>query len=164
MGVPGADDIMLGYQSTSFHDALYVRSVLGLKPAPEFELAESLGIMDYAARVRPNSKAMRRNYWRIVARDASPMGEGGPLCGLSVAVRFLIERDRVHLRKIDGHGLIGFPRRRLQCLDHMFEPAIGLLIFVRAGAHFERLKANSMISRGRSNVLIWRSLPLLPAI
>lgn len=37
MGVPGADDIMLSYQSTSFHDALYVRKVLGLRPAPEFE-------------------------------------------------------------------------------------------------------------------------------
>jgi ethanolamine ammonia-lyase large subunit len=37
MGVPGADDIMLHYQSTSFHDALYVRSVLGLRHAPEFE-------------------------------------------------------------------------------------------------------------------------------
>ena len=37
MGVPGADDIMLNYQSTSFHDTLYIRSVLGLKPAPEFE-------------------------------------------------------------------------------------------------------------------------------
>jgi ethanolamine ammonia-lyase large subunit len=37
MGVPGADDVMLHYQSTSFHDALYLRSVLGLKPAPEFE-------------------------------------------------------------------------------------------------------------------------------
>ena len=37
MGVPGADDIMLNYQSTSFHDALYLRSVLGLRPAPEFE-------------------------------------------------------------------------------------------------------------------------------
>jgi ethanolamine ammonia-lyase large subunit len=37
MGVPGADDIMLNYQSTSFHDALYVREVLGLKRAPEFE-------------------------------------------------------------------------------------------------------------------------------
>jgi ethanolamine ammonia-lyase large subunit len=37
MGVPGADDIMLNYQSTSFHDALYVRQVLGLNPAPEFE-------------------------------------------------------------------------------------------------------------------------------
>ena len=37
MGVPGADDIMLNYQSTSFHDALYVRRVLGLRPAPEFE-------------------------------------------------------------------------------------------------------------------------------
>jgi len=37
MGVPGADDVMLNYQSTSFHDALYVRSVLGLRRAPEFE-------------------------------------------------------------------------------------------------------------------------------
>ena len=37
MGVPGADDVMLHYQSTSFHDALYLRSTLGLRPAPEFE-------------------------------------------------------------------------------------------------------------------------------
>jgi ethanolamine ammonia-lyase large subunit len=37
MGVPGADDIMLGYQSTSFHDSQYLRQVLGLRPAPEFE-------------------------------------------------------------------------------------------------------------------------------
>ena len=37
MGVPGADDVMLNYQSTSFHDALYVREVFGLKRAPEFE-------------------------------------------------------------------------------------------------------------------------------
>ena len=37
MGVPGADDVMLHYQSTSFQDALYVRRVLGLRPAPEFE-------------------------------------------------------------------------------------------------------------------------------
>jgi len=37
MGVPGADDVMLHYQSTSFHDALYLRAVLGLRPAPEFE-------------------------------------------------------------------------------------------------------------------------------
>ena len=36
MGVPGSDDIMLNYQSTSFHDALYARRVLGLQPAPEF--------------------------------------------------------------------------------------------------------------------------------
>jgi ethanolamine ammonia-lyase large subunit len=37
MGVPGADDVMLNYQSTSFHDALYVRQLMGLRPAPEFE-------------------------------------------------------------------------------------------------------------------------------
>jgi ethanolamine ammonia-lyase large subunit len=38
MGVPGADDIMLNYQSSSYHDALYVRRLLGLRPAPEFEV------------------------------------------------------------------------------------------------------------------------------
>lgn len=37
MGIPGSDDIMLNYQTTSFHDALYVRKLLGLRPAPEFE-------------------------------------------------------------------------------------------------------------------------------
>jgi ethanolamine ammonia-lyase large subunit len=37
MGVPGADDVMLNYQSTSFHDALFVRQLLGLQRAPEFE-------------------------------------------------------------------------------------------------------------------------------
>ncbi len=37
MGIPGSDDIMLNYQTTSFHDALYARKLLGLKPAPEFE-------------------------------------------------------------------------------------------------------------------------------
>jgi ethanolamine ammonia-lyase large subunit len=45
MGVPGSDDIMLNYQSTSFHDALYIRKVLGLRPSPEFEAwLESMGI------------------------------------------------------------------------------------------------------------------------
>jgi ethanolamine ammonia-lyase large subunit len=37
MGIPGADDIMLGYQSTSYHDSNYLRQVLDLRPAPEFE-------------------------------------------------------------------------------------------------------------------------------
>jgi ethanolamine ammonia-lyase large subunit len=47
MGVPGADDVMLNYQSTSFHDAQYLRRTLGLRPAPEFEqwLAQ-MGISD----------------------------------------------------------------------------------------------------------------------
>ncbi len=47
MGIPGADDIMLNYQTTSFHDALYLRKVLGLKPAPEFEQwLKKMRIMD----------------------------------------------------------------------------------------------------------------------
>jgi ethanolamine ammonia-lyase large subunit len=46
MGIPGSDDVMLNYQTTSFHDALYARQVLGLRPAPEFEAwLESHGIL-----------------------------------------------------------------------------------------------------------------------
>ena len=53
MGVPGADDVMLNYQSTSYHDALYVRDVLGLKPAPEFtEWLAQLGITDDSGHIR----------------------------------------------------------------------------------------------------------------
>ena len=66
MGVPGADDVMLNYQSTSFHDALYVRDVFGLRRAPEFDawlarsgiagadsrLASDAGLLpDFAARL-----------------------------------------------------------------------------------------------------------------
>jgi ethanolamine ammonia-lyase large subunit len=54
MGVPGADDVMLGYQSTSFHDALYLREVLGLRPAPEFEQwLQAMGVVDEGNRLLP---------------------------------------------------------------------------------------------------------------
>jgi len=54
MGVPGADDIMLNYQSTAFHDAVYVRKLLGLKCAPEFELwLEQMGVHDTTGRLQP---------------------------------------------------------------------------------------------------------------
>jgi ethanolamine ammonia-lyase large subunit len=54
MGVPGADDIMLNYQSTSFHDALYIRDVFGLKRAPEFEAwLQRTGITGADGRVLP---------------------------------------------------------------------------------------------------------------
>lgn len=60
MGVPGADDVMLGYQSTSFHDALAMRDLYGRKPAPEFEawLAKQ-GLMDSANRIRPGELPAR---------------------------------------------------------------------------------------------------------
>jgi len=55
MGIPGADDVMLAYQSTSFHDALYLRQVLGLKPAPEFEAwLDKMGIFDGSNRLTEN--------------------------------------------------------------------------------------------------------------
>lgn len=51
MGVPGADDVMLGYQSTSFHDALYLRRALDLRPAPEFEAwLQRMGFADEQGR------------------------------------------------------------------------------------------------------------------
>jgi ethanolamine ammonia-lyase large subunit len=57
MGVPGADDVMLNYQSTSFHDALYVRKLLGLKRAPEFEeWLQSMQITDAHGRLQPVSR------------------------------------------------------------------------------------------------------------
>jgi ethanolamine ammonia-lyase large subunit len=58
MGIPGADDIMLNYQSTSFHDALYVRQLLGLRPAPEFEeWLLKIGIFDRDLRLQPAGAA-----------------------------------------------------------------------------------------------------------
>lgn len=54
MGVPGADDIMLSYQSTSFHDALYLRELLGLRRAPEFEAwLQRLQLVDAQGRLLP---------------------------------------------------------------------------------------------------------------
>jgi len=54
MGVPGADDIMLNYQSTSFHDSHYLRQTLGLRPAPEFEAwLERMGVMNRQNQLLP---------------------------------------------------------------------------------------------------------------
>jgi len=60
MGVPGADDVMLNYQSTSFHDSHYLRQVLGLRPAPEFEAwLESVGVTDSSHRLLPVNERHR---------------------------------------------------------------------------------------------------------
>ena len=60
MGIPGADDIMLNYQTTSFHDALYLRKVLGLRAAPEFEKwLKQMNIMDEKGNVQPIAQAHR---------------------------------------------------------------------------------------------------------
>ncbi|MDQ8205159.1 ethanolamine ammonia-lyase subunit EutB [Pelagicoccus sp. SDUM812003] len=60
MGVPGADDIMLNYQSTSFHDIAYLRKTLGKRPAPEFEAwLESMGVTDGEGGLKPISRKNR---------------------------------------------------------------------------------------------------------
>ncbi|CAN5833250.1 ethanolamine ammonia-lyase subunit EutB [soil metagenome] len=62
MGVPGADDVMLNYQSTSFHDALFLRETLGLKRAPEFEAwLQKMQITDGGGRLAaPSSNRSNR--------------------------------------------------------------------------------------------------------
>ena len=60
MGVPGADDVMLNYQSTSFHDAHFVRQAFGLQPAPEFaRWLEAVGVMDADRRLIPPTAGHR---------------------------------------------------------------------------------------------------------
>ncbi len=63
MGVPGADDVMLNYQSSSFHDSLYLREVFGLRRAPEFEQwLQRMAIIDEAGRLLPVSAADRSSH------------------------------------------------------------------------------------------------------
>ena len=70
IAVPGADDIMLNYQSLSHHDVLRLRHLLGLRPAPEFERwLQSIGLMDNSGRVPdlpPSSPSLQK---LIAARD-----------------------------------------------------------------------------------------------
>ena len=68
MGVPGADDIMLNYQSTSFHDALYVREIFGLKRAPEFDdWLYHAGLADAEFRLTSNGGLLPDFALRLIA-------------------------------------------------------------------------------------------------
>ena len=68
MGVPGADDVMLNYQSTSYHDVLMVRESLGRRPAPEFEAwLAAMGLMTEAGLVRPDNLPTR--FAPLLGRD-----------------------------------------------------------------------------------------------
>jgi ethanolamine ammonia-lyase large subunit len=68
MGVPGADDVMLNYQSTSFHDALYVRDLFGLKRAPEFDdWLFRAGLADANARLAGNNGLLPDFASRLIA-------------------------------------------------------------------------------------------------
>jgi ethanolamine ammonia-lyase large subunit len=72
MGVPGADDIMLNYQSTSFHDALYVRDLFGLKRAPEFDdWLFRAGLADADFRLAGNTGLLPDFASRLIAEGAS---------------------------------------------------------------------------------------------
>jgi ethanolamine ammonia-lyase large subunit len=74
MGVPGADDVMLNYQSTSFHDALFVRDVFGLMRAPEFEnWLLQVGISDGSFRLAGHAGLLPDFASDIIAESASKM-------------------------------------------------------------------------------------------
>jgi ethanolamine ammonia-lyase large subunit len=77
MGVPGADDVMLNYQSTSFHDALYVRDLFGLKRAPEFdEWLVRAGLADAAFRLAGNAGLLPDFAARLIDQNASKIRTG----------------------------------------------------------------------------------------
>jgi len=78
MGLPGADDIMLGYQSTSFHDGQFLRQVLGVKPAPEFEAwLQKMGVADKRGHIQKVEEVARRfgTDSPVSARAILPAGE-----------------------------------------------------------------------------------------
>jgi ethanolamine ammonia-lyase large subunit len=74
MGVPGADDVMLNYQSTSFHDALYIRDLFGLKRAPEFDdWLFRAGLTDASFRLAGNTGLLPDFAMRLIAESAARM-------------------------------------------------------------------------------------------
>jgi len=76
MGVPGADDVMLNYQTTSFHDALYARQVLGLKPTPEFEVwLQRMGIFTQAEGPPCLATDVPPAFWRTLPHLHATVGD-----------------------------------------------------------------------------------------
>lgn len=74
MGVPGSDDVMLSYQSNSFHDALYVRKVLGLRPAPEFETwLEKVGLWN--AQDLQLNDFLKRSTEKLISNISTDIGK-----------------------------------------------------------------------------------------
>jgi ethanolamine ammonia-lyase large subunit len=72
MGVPGADNVMLNYQSTSFHDALYIRDLFGLKRAPEFDnWLVHAGLADAGFRLAGEAGQLPDFASRLIEADAS---------------------------------------------------------------------------------------------
>ena len=79
MGVPGADDVMLGYQSTSFHDALAMREVFARRPAPEFEAwLDAQGLLDPAGRIRPPARPGLLQHITPTARTVPALRQATP--------------------------------------------------------------------------------------
>ena len=103
MGIPGSDDVMLNYQTTSFHDALYARRVLGLRPAPEFEAwLQEHGHL----RTRWTARAVRANCPSRFGRTLAQL-EGGRAAG------WMTDASR---QSADASGVIENPWQSLRAL------------------------------------------------
>ncbi len=71
MGIPGSDDIMLNYQTTSFHDALYARQLLGLRAAPEFEhWLQTMGIVDKDNRLKRHQHGLPPAFQHVIVNES----------------------------------------------------------------------------------------------
>ncbi|OQX34181.1 MAG: ethanolamine ammonia lyase large subunit [Oceanospirillales bacterium LUC14_002_19_P2] len=71
MGIPGSDDIMLNYQTTYFHDALYVRQLLGLRAAPEFEhWLQTMGIVDQGSRLMRHQQGLPPAFQHVIVNES----------------------------------------------------------------------------------------------
>ena len=70
MGIPGSDDIMLNYQTTSFHDALYAKELLGLRAAPEFEhWLQTMGIVDQDSRLMCHEQGLPPTFQHVIVNE-----------------------------------------------------------------------------------------------
>jgi len=114
MGVPGADDVMLGYQSTSFHDALAMRDLYGKRPAPEFEawLARHFSGLYDGVRYTGGSKVDACRDLRVDLIVDDPCSQAG--CKSNRAIMFTLEGK---VNKIYVCAKLGCPGHRMEIVN-----------------------------------------------
>ena len=112
IAVPGADDVMLGYQSLSFHDVLYLRHVLGLRPAPEFEAVAAITAGWPTARAGYCRSTRRRHALRqLTARHDSDCARAGNQPATAGLLGRAAADDAVPDRPRAGRRLAAHPAR-----------------------------------------------------